>query len=164
MSIYTKTGDKGTTSLYGGVRISKSDPRVEAYGEADELTSFIGLAAAKIKNKDHQALLVEIQKDLYQIMAVLSGAKANLNYLEEKILGFEKAIDAMDKRLPLLKRFIVPGGTEISSWLHILRVLTRRAERRAVGYDMIIVKYLNRLSDLFFTMARTYGKSKEIVL
>lgn len=152
------------TSLYGGIRVSKSDPRVEAYGAADELTSFIGLAAAKIKNKNHRDLLVEIQKDLYQIMAFLSGAKIDLSYLEKKILGFEKIIDAMDKKLPRLRRFIIPGGTELSSWFHILRVITRRAERRVVDYDLTIVKYLNRLSDLFFTMARVYDKGKEIIL
>src|SRR3990172_2241649 len=78
MPIYTKTGDKGITSLYGGIRVSKSDPRGEAYGAVDELTSFIGLVATKVKNKNHRALLVEIQKDLYQIMASLSGAKTNL--------------------------------------------------------------------------------------
>ncbi len=164
MPIYTKTGDKGLTSLYGGIRVSKSDPRVEAYGVVDELTSFIGLTASKTKNKNHRALFINIQKDLYQIMAVLSGSKLDLNYLEEKIKGFEKEIDAMDKKLPLLRRFIIPGGAELSSWFHILRVQTRRAERRVVGQNPMVVKYLNRLSDLFFTLARIYGKDKEIVL
>ena len=168
MPIYTKTGDLGQTSLYGGIRVSKSDIRVEAYGTVDELTSFIGLTAAKIKNKKDKEFLVEIQKDLYQIMAALSGSKLDLAYLEKRIADFEKRIDQMDKKLPLLRRFIIPGGTETSSWFHVLRVLTRRAERQSVALKnndyKLSVKYLNRLSDLFFTMARIYVKGKETVL
>lgn len=164
MPIYTKTGDRGTTSLYGGIRVLKSDPRVDAYGTVDELTSFIGLVGSIIKNKNHRTLLVEIQKDLYHIMGTLAGAKTDLNYLEKKITAFEKTIDAMDKKLPRLRRFIIPGGEKVSSWFHILRAVTRRAERKTLKHDPIIVKYLNRLSDLFFTMARIYGKDKEIIL
>ncbi|HEX7543096.1 MAG TPA: cob(I)yrinic acid a,c-diamide adenosyltransferase [Patescibacteria group bacterium] len=167
MSIYTRTGDAGTTGLYGGKRILKSDLQVEAYGSIDELTSFIGLVANKLINKKDKLFLISLQKDLYQIMAVLSGAKIDLQFLfEKKVLSFENKIDELEKKLPKLTKFILPGGTEISSWFHILRVICRRAERNVVRFNnnIIIVKYLNRLSDFLFVMARTYGKNKEIVL
>ena len=167
MLIYTKTGDDGTTAIYGGKRLLKSDLQVEAYGSIDELTSFIGLVVNKLINKKDKLFLISLQKDLYQIMAVLSGAKTDIQFLfEKKVLSFENEIDKLEKKLPKLDKFILPGGTEISSWLHILRVICRRAERNVVRFnnDMIIVKYLNRLSDLLFVMARNYGKNKEMVL
>ena len=166
MSIYTKTGDDGTTALYGGKKLLKSDLQVEVYGSVDELTSFIGLVKDKIKNKNDKLFLISLQKDFYQIMAFLSGAKLDLKFLEEKVLTFEKKIDELEKKLPKLNRFILPGGTEISSWFQILRVICRRAERNVVRFNnnIIIVKYLNRLSDLLFVMARNYGKNKEVVL
>jgi cob(I)alamin adenosyltransferase len=166
MTIYTRAGDKGMTSLYRGKRVSKSDIQIDAYGSVDELTSFIGLVASKVKNKQDKQSLIEMQKDFHQIMAVLSGANINLGYLTKKILGFEKTIDAIEKSLPKLRKFILPGGTEMSAWFHILRVICRRAERNVVRFnnDEQIVKYLNRLSDLFFTMARKYGKNQETVL
>ncbi len=166
MSIYTRTGDFGTTSLYGGKRISKADCQIETCGSIDELTSYIGLAVIKLKDKKEADSLVEIQKDLYKIMSFLSGAKIDLSPLEKKVIEFEKRIDLMEEKLPKLNKFILPGGTEISSWFHILRVICRRAERNVVRFNnnIIIVKYLNRLSDLLFVMARNYGKSKEVVL
>lgn len=168
MPIYTKTGDRGTTGLYGGKRVMKSAPVVEAYGTVDELSSFIGLVASKLKNKEDVKTLVSIQKDLYQMMAVLSGLNSTLDFLDGKVTSFEKKINDMDKKLPLLRRFIIPGGTEMSSLFHVLRVLARRAERKVVGIStskyQTTIKYLNRLSDMFFTMARIYGKGKEVVL
>ena len=167
MSIYTRTGDSGTTGLYGGRRLLKSDLQVEAYGSIDELTSFIGLVVNKLINREDKLFLISVQKDLYQIMAVLSGANIDLKFLfGEKVLTFENKIDELEKKLPKLNKFILPGGTEISSWFHVLRVVCRRAERNAVRFNnnIIIVKYLNRLSDLLFVMARNYGKNKEIVL
>ena len=167
MTIYTRTGDLGMTSLYGGKRVSKSDIQIEAYGSVDELTSFIGLVASKISTKGGDKLfLISLQRDFHQIMAALAGAKINLKFLTEKIIGFEKKIDSLEKNLPKLNKFILPGGTEMSAWFHILRVICRRAERNVVRFnnDGMIVKYLNRLSDLFFTMARLYGKNQEIVL
>lgn len=166
MSVYTKTGDQGTTSLYRGKRVSKSAPQVEAYGTVDELTSFIGLIITIIKNKKDRQLLISIQKDLYKIMSCLSGMKIDLLYLTERVLKFENKIDELDKKLARLNKFILPGGTEISAWFNILRVVCRRAERNVVRFDskIIIVKYLNRLSDLLFVLARTYGKNKEVVL
>ncbi len=167
MSIYTKTGDDGTTAIYGGKRLLKSDLQVEAYGSIDELTSFIGLVLNKIINRKDKLFLISLQKDLYQIMAVLSGANIDLKFLfGEKVLTFENKIDELEKKLPRLNKFILPGGTETSSWFHILRVICRRAERNVVRFNnnIIIIKYLNRLSDLLFVMARTYGKNKEIIL
>ncbi len=167
MSIYTKTGDDGTTAIYGGKRLLKSDLQVEAYGSIDELTSFIGLVLNKIINRKDKLFLISLQKDLYQIMAVLSGANIDLKFLfGEKVLTFENKIDELEKKLPRLNKFILPGGTETSSWFHILRIICRRAERNVVRFNnnIIIIKYLNRLSDLLFVMARTYGKNKEIIL
>jgi cob(I)alamin adenosyltransferase len=166
MSTYTRTGDTGITSLCGGKRISKADCQIGIYGLIDELTSFVGLVVVKVNNKKDKQLLISIQKDLYQIMGFLSGAKINLSFLENKILTFEKNIDEIEKKLPKLNKFILPGGTEISSWLHILRVICRKVERNVVKLNnhIIVVKYLNRLSDLLFVMARNYGKNKEIIL
>lgn len=172
MSIYTKTGDKGITSLFGGQRVLKSDLQVNAYGTIDELTSFIGLAEPKLKNKDKKILL-EVQKDLYKIMGVLSGAKINLKFLTNKIRVFEYEIDRLEKSFPKLTRFILPTGTETSSWFQVLRAVCRRAERVVVRYyssksatnrfnnETIILKYLNRLSDLFFMLARLYNNGRE---
>lgn len=166
MPVYTRTGDRGKTSLFNGQRVSKSASQIEAYGTVDELTSFIGLVASLIKNDPDRIFLIGVQKDLYRIMAVLSGSSLDLKSLEEKVVRFEKKIDSIDKDLPKLRRFIIPGGTEKSAWFHVLRVIGRRAERNVVRFnnDSLIVKYLNRLSDLFFTLARRYGHGKEIVL
>ena len=173
MSIYTRTGDYGTTGLYGGKRISKADCQIETYGSIDELTSYIGLVVVKLKNKQDKNLLIEIQKDLYQIMGFLSGAKTDLLFLENRVLFIEKLIDKIEENLPKLNKFILPGSNEISSLFQILRVLCRKAERRNIDFfnqmtinesQLTIVKYLNRLSDLFFDLARKYGKENEVVL
>jgi cob(I)alamin adenosyltransferase len=173
MAIYTKTGDDGTTAVYGGKRISKADCQIETYGSIDELTSYIGFTVIKLKNKKDTDLLVEIQKDLYQIMGFLSGAKVNLSILKKKVIKFEKKIDLIEEKLPKLNKFIIPGGNEISSLFQILRVLCRKAERKNIDFfnkrpisknELIIIKYLNRLSDLFFDLARKYGKNNEVVL
>ena len=178
MVIYTRTGDLGTTDIYGGKRISKADCQIETYGSIDELTSYIGLVVVKLKNGNDKNLLIQIQKDLYQIMSFLSGAKIDLFFLEKKVLVFEKTIDEIEKKLPKLNKFILPGGNEISSLFQILRVLCRKAERRNIDFfnstslklreasknRLLIIKYLNRLSDLFFDLARKYGKNNEVVL
>jgi cob(I)alamin adenosyltransferase len=173
MPIYTRTGDTGTTSLYGGKRISKADCQVETYGSIDELTSYIGLVVVKLKSKKDASFLIGIQRDLYQIMSFLSGAKVDLKLLENKVQIFEKTIDEIENKLPKLNKFILPGGNEISSLFQIVRVLCRKAERRCIDYfnlkhitdyELRIIKYLNRLSDLFFDYARKYGKNREITL
>ena len=172
MSIYTRTGDKGKTSVYGGKRVSKSDPQVEAYGSIDELTSYLGLISLKLKVKSEKLFLQNIQKDLYQIMSHLSGSNVTVNYLDRRVKEFEKQIDQMDKKLPKLTRFILPGGNELSAWFHILRTICRRSERSVIKYSnnlttnyqlLTTIKYLNRLSDLFFTLARFYNKGKDFL-
>lgn len=174
MPIYTRTGDKGMTSMYGGKRVSKSSPQVEAYGSVDELTSYVGLLAAKLGNKKEKIFLTAIQKDLYTIMASLAGASQNLKGLENRVKTFEQEIDKIQSKLPKLHRFILPQGNEISSLFHILRAVCRRSERRVVETFLkekkqtmdykLILKYLNRLSDLFFSFARLHGKEKEILI
>ena len=172
MKIYTKTGDLGETSLYGGRRVVKNDLQVETYGTVDELSSFLGLSISKTPTSEKQ-FLIEIQKDLWKVMAVLSGSTDDLSFLEERIAAFEKKIDTLTKKLPELRRFILPGGNELSSLFHVTRTICRKAERRCVGLGnahlklkiknfKLIVKYLNRLSDLLFTYARWYGKNEEI--
>ncbi len=171
MPIYTKTGDRGTTSLYGGKRVSKSNLQVEAYGSVDELSSHLGFAVSKLPKKE-KIFLLEIQKDLYKIMAHLSGAKVELSYLDYKVKVFEKKIDELENKLPKLTRFILPGGNELSAWFHILRTVCRRAERKVIRYcesleirnwKLEIIRYLNRLSDLFFTLARWKNMGKDFI-
>ena len=172
MSIYTRTGDRGKTSLYGGKRVSKSYLQIDAYGSVDELTSYLGLVQAKVKSQKSKVYLIEIQKDLYKIMAHLAGAKVDLRFLDSRVKKFEKKIDEIEKKLPKLSRFILPGGTELSAWFHVLRVVCRRTERNVVRFfeqstisnqQLTILKYLNRLSDLFFILARWQNKVKDLM-
>lgn len=176
MSIYTKTGDRGETSLFGGKRVSKADLQIEAYGTVDELTSFIGLLIVRVKTKKEKEFLVEIQKDLYEIMGVLAGSEHHIVDLELMIKKIEQEIDFLQSKLPKLVRFILPGVTESAAVAHLTRVVTRRAERAVVNfynsskinknqekYRIIIFQYLNRLSDYFFIYARELSGGKEIV-
>lgn len=176
MSIYTKTGDRGKTSLFGGKRLSKACLQIEAYGSLDELTSIIGLLAAKESRKKVQSFLQHIQKDLYQIMSLLSGADLNLTLISQRTIALEQEIDILEKRLPKLTRFILPGGTERSSLTHLARAICRRAERQVVTFFQeektsgillenkpITLQYLNRLSDFLFMFARRYARGKEIL-
>ncbi len=173
MPIYTKTGDDGTTALFGGKRVKKYDAQIEAYGLVDELTSFIGLIIAKVDDKSHKDLLTHIQKDLYSAMGTLCGATTDLAGLSVRIKDFETTIDELDTKLPKLTRFILPQGTEEAALFHVVRTICRRAERAVVHFfsqpnkidspqRQVIVQYLNRLSDLFFMIARWYGRGKEI--
>ncbi len=175
MPIYTRTGDKGTTSLWGGIRVPKSDPRVEAYSSADELTSFIGFATASIKDKKDKKILLTIQKDLYLIMSYMAGARVDIVYLLDRVKLFERTIDQITSRLSRLNRFLLPGGTESGARFHLSRVACRKSERRIISYlkrsekdqrkgiYTYILPYINRLSDLLFTFARKYSKGKEVV-
>jgi len=176
MRIYTKTGDKGTTSLFGGKRISKTDPQIEACGTIDELTSIVGLITSKTKEKEKVDFLQSIQVDLYKIMSVVSLANTNLNPLEESIKNFEKRIDGIEKKYPTPTRFILPGKPELTALSHLARTICRRAERNTIYFleqkninetveknKPLIITYLNRLSDLLFMLAREYAKGKEVV-
>ncbi len=164
MAIYTRTGDKGMTGIFGGKRVSKASAQIEAVGAVDELTVYIGYVHTLYATRFAIHDLPEIQKDLYRIMSVIAGANIPIAYLGGRAKTFEQEMDLITSKLPKLNSFILPGGTQEASLFHILRVLTRRAERAVVliKSDVIIVQYLNRLSDLFFTLARKYAKGKEI--
>ncbi|MDO8621054.1 MAG: cob(I)yrinic acid a,c-diamide adenosyltransferase [Candidatus Levybacteria bacterium] len=178
MPIYTRTGDKGYTSFFNGQRISKSDSRVDVYGTIDELNSAIGMAIAElIRIKDKglsiKSELERIQNDLLDIGSALANpASKPLNYLEKRVKEFEDFIDQMTKQMPILKNFILPGGGKTGALLHFARTVCRRAERNLVKLsengkiDNNIIIYINRLSDLLFTMARFANfkeKKKEII-
>lgn len=171
MSIYTKTGDDGTTAIFLGKRVKKYDLQIEAYGSVDELTSFLGVVISKLKKDKDKDLLTRVQKDLYLIMGVLCGGTVDLGAAKTRIVKFETDIDTLEKKLPKLTRFILPQGTEVSSWFHVLRTVCRRAERNVVYFfsrktlpeQEIIVQYLNRLSDFLFMKAREYNEKKEVL-
>lgn len=174
MKIYTKTGDKGETGLFGGDRVSKDSLRIEAYGTIDELNSFIGLAAVEVRDKEVAELLQRLQNELFTVGADLStpdnektrkyregSAKHTLPQVSADFYArAEQSIDHFEAKLEELKNFILPGGTKSAALLHICRTICRRAERRVVALkktenisDNIII-YLNRLSDLFFVLSR----------
>jgi len=173
MAIYTRTGDDGTTALYGGKRQLKSDAQVEAYGSVDELTSTLGVLITYIKKKKDQLFIEDIQQDLYTIMGFLANAPTNLSRQEKRIVEFEDKIDSLSKNLPPLHSFILPNGSLASCWAHVARTVCRRSERaivlsftqKQIGNKedgKIILKYINRLSDLLFTYARILNERKEI--
>jgi cob(I)alamin adenosyltransferase len=160
MPIYTRTGDTGTTSLFGGKRVLKCEELVDVYGSIDELNSWIGLILTEI-SKDHlKKLFLEVQSDLFTIGGHLAGWKTELSGLTTRVTQMEVEIDTLEKELPILNNFILPGGTVAGSRLHIIRSITRRVERQVVALSQkqrvepVIIKYLNRLSDLFFVLAR----------
>lgn len=163
--IYTKTGDKGETSLIGGTRLPKHHIRIEAYGTVDELNSFIGLIRDSISEKELFDLLIEIQDRLFTIGSLLAADpeknKMTLPQLnEEDIVLLEKAIDKMNETLPEMKHFVLPGGHVTVSYCHVARCVCRRAERAVLKLaenekvDELIYKYLNRLSDYLFVLSR----------
>ncbi len=170
MKIYTRTGDKGYTSLMGGTRVLKSDPRVDTYAAVDELNSTIGLALAFLPASKFQHIkkeLKKIQSELFDIGSYLSDPHPLIAPpIANRSLDFEKLIDKLTTDLPPLKNFILPGGSRTGAQLHICRTHARRAERKIVALsqkesiDNSIIIYLNRLSDLFFTLTR-YVNNKE---
>ncbi|MFN8310306.1 MAG: cob(I)yrinic acid a,c-diamide adenosyltransferase [Chitinophagales bacterium] len=173
MKIYTKTGDIGETALYGGRRISKSDLRIEAYGTTDELNSWIGLLRDVAATDELKTLLKTIQDRLFTIGAALAADPENTklprpDLLESDVLELETAIDKMDESLPALRAFILPGGHIHISYCHLARTVSRRAERLVVALnhtspvDPIILKYLNRLSDYLFTLARYFSHQLQV--
>lgn len=167
--IYTKTGDKGQTSLIGGTRLPKHHIRIEAYGTVDELNSFIGLVRDSVSEKELFDLLIEIQDRLFTMGSLLAADPEknkmqlpNLN--EADVVVLEKAIDKMNETLPEMKSFVLPGGHPAVSHCHIARCVCRRAERAVLKLaenekvDEIIYKYLNRLSDYLFVLSRKLTK------
>lgn len=167
MKIYTKTGDKGETSLIGGTRVWKNNPRIEAYGTIDELNSHLGLLTTYPLQKSDIEFLQQIQHKLFSIGSYLAtdlsrtDLKSASILSEEDVVSLEEAIDRMDATLPELKNFVLPGGSAAAATAHICRTITRRAERRMLDLinDRIdiaehILQYINRLSDFFFTLSR----------
>jgi cob(I)alamin adenosyltransferase len=166
VKIYTRTGDTGETSLFSGDRARKDDPRVEAYGAVDELNAWLGFVIASATSPSVDAELVQIQRDLFALGAQLADpadklaprvAKAIIG--DPDILRLEQLIDRLEQELPPLRRFILAGGTAAGASLHIARTVCRRAERRMVALeppvDPVLLRYINRLSDLLFVMARS---------
>ena len=173
--IYTKAGDQGETSLVGGSRVLKSNPQVELYGTVDELNSYLGLVICKIKNLEidqaQVAVLKNIQNRLFDLGSFLACEKNlreayNINSVSNSAINeLEENIDSMDSTLSPLKNFILPGGSEVSSWCHISRTICRKVERRLVNFDQtdeIHITYVNRLSDYLFTLSRYLNKQMGI--
>jgi cob(I)alamin adenosyltransferase len=176
MKVYTKTGDTGTTSLFGGTRVPKDHIRIESYGTVDELNSYIGLIRDQEMNTHYKEILVEIQDRLFTIGAILATppekeVKKNgelrlqkLGIVESDVELLENEIDSMESELPPMTHFVLPGGHTTVSYCHISRCVCRRAERLAVHLNHnepvaeIAIKYLNRLSDYLFVLARKLSK------
>lgn len=164
MKIYTKTGDAGQTGLFGGRRVSKADGRVEAYGDVDELNSVLGLARAAGLAPDVDALLARVQCELFDLGAELGAASAeggaSPRIDDAAALRLEAEIDRFEEELPPLRAFVLPGGALAAAHLHLARTVCRRAERRMVALAdrepvrAQALRYVNRLSDLLFVLAR----------
>ncbi len=168
MNIYTRTGDDGDTALFGGGRVPKSDKRVEAYGDVDELNSFVGLALTSLADTEVRRGLLLIQNDLFALGANLATPEGDGSRSQPqtpdvpitRVETMEQWIDQATEELPELRQFVLPGGTEAAALLHVCRSVCRRAERAVVALgqaetlDDGIVPYLNRLSDLLFVWAR----------
>jgi cob(I)alamin adenosyltransferase len=163
LKIYTRTGDSGETSLFGGSRVAKNDPRIEAYGTIDELNSTIGVARASWPSSPIDKQLDAIQSDLFDIGAHLAapGNDRFAGVKPRRIEELERAIDAMESDLQPLTTFIIPGGSLAAAQLHVARTVCRRAERRVVALEgtATTVAYLNRLSDYLFVAARYANRS-----
>lgn len=172
--LYTRSGDKGDTALFGGGRVPKDHPRVEAYGSVDELNSAIGVAVAFTRQRRVAALLASIQNELFNVGSELASetgkraAKAKGAMFvepERKIAEMERLIDEYDAKAPPLRTFILPSGSQAGALLHFARVVCRRAERAVIRLSRQervnphIIRYLNRLSDLLFALARYVNKA-----
>ena len=166
MKIYTRTGDAGETALFDNTRVSKADPRVDAYGEVDELNAWLGLVRANVIEADLDTAVMRIQRDLFAVGAQLADPADRLADRVTKafvsdtdVARLEALIDQLERALPPLTRFILAGGSPAGAALHVARTVCRRAERRIVALtppaDLLIVRYINRLSDLMFVLART---------
>jgi cob(I)alamin adenosyltransferase len=180
MKIYTKTGDKGTTGLFGGTRVPKHHLRIESYGTVDELNSYIGLVKDQAIDNDTKTTLIKIQNDLFTLGSMmatpseketLKNGEQRLNIPEvdtKSVTYLEKEIDKMNEKLPKMTHFILPGGHTTVSYCHIARCVCRRAERLSVslhqqeGINPIILTYLNRLSDFLFMLARKLSKDLSV--
>jgi len=169
MKIYTRTGDKGDTRLFDGTQVRKDDSRVEAYGNVDELNSFVGAAVSFLDDDELRAILMDIQRDLFAVGAQLAdpkqhGKKRKSKLDPARVTALEETIDRFETELTPLRQFILVGGAPAGAMLHVARTVCRRAERRvvalaeAVEIDPLTIEYLNRLSDFLFVMARLVNK------
>lgn len=170
MKIYTKTGDDGSTGLQGGKRILKSNIRIKAYGTVDELNASIGLILSSKFDDELEKLLRKIQNELFVAGSDLSNSDLSSSehrVTSEMVENLEKNIDRLENELPPITNFIIPGGHEIASLIHIARTITRRAETQVIALDEKekvneeCKKYLNRLSDLLFVIARIVNKNND---
>ena len=170
VKIYTKAGDGGETGLFDGQRVSKADPRVDAYGDVDELAAWLGLVRAHRTLGDLDAMLETIQRDLLAVGALVADPRHKIAARVEKaalqaqaVEQLERWIDQLESELPPLRRFLLSGGAPAGASLHVARTVCRRAERRLVGLGAdevhpIVLTYMNRLSDLLFVMARAANR------
>ena len=172
MKIYTKTGDSGETSFFGEGRVEKNDPRIEALGALDELNSIIGVTLCFIQDEKLKNTLSKIQNDLFTLGADVAGSAVAREKLPritpEHVQEMEQMIDELEEKLGMPKKFILPGGTQASSFLHLCRAVVRRTERSLVAtkhllnYHEQILCYINRLGDFFYVLARQANKEQEI--
>jgi cob(I)alamin adenosyltransferase len=161
MTVYTKTGDKGETGTFGGKRVSKSSKVIQAIGAIDELNSYLGIINTRYKD----IKLIDIQKNLFTINSILSGAKLELP--KDAVKKLEREIDEMEGKMPVLANFIIYSGTPRATKLYYARALARRAERVLIAYGIQhkafeVLPYLNRLSDYLFTLARFINYKKKV--
>ena len=165
MKIYTKTGDQGMTSLFGGKRVSKADLRIDTYGTVDELNSWVGVLRDQDVNQSRKEILLTIQDRLFTIGSMLATEPGNTKVKipglsADDVTALENQIDAMDTELPPMRSFVLPGGHTAVSFAHVARTVCRRAERLVIALnnsesvDTLIIIYLNRLSDYLFVLAR----------
>jgi len=172
MKIYTKIGDEGKTAFFGCGMITKDDPRIEALGALDEVNSVIGVTLCFIENEKLRQALQKIQNDLFQVGSDLSGSSIEETYVprvkNEHVVEVESLIDELEEKLGMPQKFIIPGGTVASSFLHMCRTVTRRAERElvrtkhAININPTMLQYINRLSDLLFVLAREANKELDV--
>jgi cob(I)alamin adenosyltransferase len=169
--IYTRTGDAGETGLFDGTRVSKADPRVETYGDVDELASLVGVVGSHLDEGELADMVLRLQRDLFALGSQLADPRHRIAARVDKVaLGpddvarLEEWIDRLESKLPSLRRFILGGGSQPGALLHLARAVCRRAERRMVALgpgaiDDVLLIYVNRLSDLLFVMARTANRA-----
>ncbi len=172
MKIYTKVGDKGQTAFFGCGMVEKSDPRIDALGTLDELNSILGVALCFVEDAKLRETLIKIQNDLFTVGADLAGSGLTADSLprvsEAHVQELEEAIDELEGKLGMPKKFILPGGTVSSSFLHLCRTITRRAERSLVSVKEVIplnpelLRFINRLSDFLYVLARQANKELDV--
>jgi len=173
VKIYTRTGDAGETSLFDGTRVRKNDARVAAYGDVDELNAWLGFARAAGLDADLDAELVHLQRDLFALGAQLADPSdkiaarvAKAAIADEDVARLEQLIDRLETELPPLRHFILAGGAPAGAALHVARTVCRRAERRIVALepaaDAVLLRYVNRLSDLLFVIARVVNRRADV--